>query len=29
MQQDHTFVFAIYNDIVEANVAQEKLKEAN
>jgi len=27
MQQDHTIVIAIYNDIVEANVAQEKLKE--
>lgn len=27
MQQDHTVVIAIYNDIVEANVAQEKLKE--
>ena len=26
MQQDHTIVLAIYNDIVEANVAQEKLK---
>ena len=27
MQQDHTIVIAIYNDIVEGNVAQEKLKE--
>lgn len=27
MEQDHTIVIAIYNDIVEANVAQEKLKE--
>ena len=26
MQQDHTIVLAIYNDVVEANVAQEKLK---
>ncbi len=26
MQQDHTIVLSIYNDIVEANVAQEKLK---
>ena len=26
MQQDHTIVLAIYNDMVEANVAQEKLK---
>ena len=26
MQQDHTIVLAIYNDIVEANVAQEKLR---
>lgn len=26
MQQDHTIVLAIYNDIVEANFAQEKLK---
>lgn len=26
MQQDHTIVLAIYNDIVEANIAQEKLK---
>ncbi len=27
MQQDHTIVLSIYNDIVEASVAQEKLKE--
>lgn len=26
MEQDHTIVLAIYNDIVEANLAQEKLK---
>jgi hypothetical protein len=26
MQQDHTIVLSVYNDIVEANVAQEKLK---
>lgn len=26
MQQDHTIVLSIYNDIVEANVAQEKLR---
>ncbi|HET9434565.1 MAG TPA: DUF2007 domain-containing protein [Chitinophagaceae bacterium] len=26
MEQDHTIVLSIYNDIVEANVAQEKLK---
>ena len=26
MQQDHTIVLSIYNDIVEANIAQEKLK---
>jgi len=26
MKQDHTIVLAIYNDMVEANVAQEKLK---
>ena len=26
MQQDHTIVLFIYNDIVEANLAQEKLK---
>ncbi|HET6765959.1 MAG TPA: DUF2007 domain-containing protein [Chitinophagaceae bacterium] len=26
MQQDHTIVLTIYNDIVEANLAQEKLK---
>ena len=26
MEQDHTIVLAIYNDIVEANIAQEKLK---
>jgi len=26
MQQDHTIVLSIFNDIVEANVAQEKLK---
>ena len=26
MQQDHTIILSIYNDIVEANVAQEKLK---
>jgi len=27
MKQDHTIVLSIYNNIVEANVAQEKLKE--
>jgi len=27
MQQDHTIVLSIYNNIVEANIAQEKLKE--
>ena len=27
MQQDHTIVLSIYNDIVEANVAQEKIKD--
>ncbi len=26
MEQDHTIVLSIYNDIVEANIAQEKLK---
>ena len=26
MQQDHTIVLSIYNNIVEANIAQEKLK---
>lgn len=26
MQQDHTIVLSIYNDIVEASIAQEKLK---
>lgn len=26
MQQDHTIVLSTYNDIVEANIAQEKLK---
>jgi hypothetical protein len=26
MQQDHTIVLAIYNNVVEANIAQEKLK---
>lgn len=26
MKQDHTIVLSIYNDIVEANLAQEKLK---
>jgi len=26
MEQDHTVVLSIYNDIVEANIAQEKLK---
>jgi len=26
MQQDHTIVLSIFNDIVEANLAQEKLK---
>ena len=26
MQQDHTVVLSIYNDIMEANIAQEKLK---
>ena len=26
MEQDHTIVVAIYNDVVEANIAQEKLK---
>ena len=27
MQQDHTIVLSVYNDMVEANVAQEKLKD--
>ena len=27
MQQDHTVVLSIYNNIVEANIAQEKLKD--
>ena len=26
MQQDHTVVLSIYNDVVEANMAREKLK---
>ena len=26
MEQDHTIVLSIYNDIVEANIVQEKLK---
>lgn len=26
MEQDHTIVLSIYNDIVDANLAQEKLK---
>ena len=26
MQQDHTIILSIYNDVVEANIAQEKLK---
>ena len=26
MKQDHTIILSIYNDMVEANVAQEKLK---
>ena len=26
MQQDHTIILSIYNDMVEASVAQEKLK---
>jgi len=26
MEQDHTVVLSIYNDIVEANIVQEKLK---
>lgn len=26
MQQDHTIVLSIYNDILEANIAREKLK---
>ena len=26
MQQDHTIILSIYNDMVEAGVAQEKLK---
>lgn len=26
MKQDHTIVLTIYNDIVEANLAQEKLR---
>ena len=26
MEQDHTIVLSIYNDIVEANIAHEKLK---
>ena len=28
MQQDHTVVLSIYNNVVEANIAQEKLKES-
>jgi hypothetical protein len=28
MQQDHTVVLSIYNNVVEANLAQEKLKES-